>query len=286
MKKSYLLGVACTLAIAYAPYSNSAILETRAQLQSDWLDFSSNASNSSVVGPSTVSLTSSHAFGGGFYDGAASATATYGTLRASATATLTDYLVDYYFGCLDDLGLDCFGGIPATASAVFRDTLTISNLQTDGLLHVSFSVDRTISSSASVFAGGIVSVLGGTGINADDDRVGFSNSGSDTVDLVLPVTSGVPLIFAAGLSLNVNFNNVSGIFSGSASADFSNTVTLTEFLVTDLNNNPLTGINIQSESGTIYAVSPLNTIPIPSAVWLFGSGLIGLIGVARRKAHV
>lgn len=27
-----------------------------------------------------------------------------------------------------------------------------------------------------------------------------------------------------------------------------------------------------------------SVVPIPSAVWLFGSGLIGLIGVARRKA--
>ena len=33
-----------------------------------------------------------------------------------------------------------------------------------------------------------------------------------------------------------------------------------------------------------FAVS-LATIPVPSAVWLFGSGLISLIGVARRKAN-
>ncbi|MEN8108052.1 MAG: VPLPA-CTERM sorting domain-containing protein, partial [Pseudomonadota bacterium] len=25
-------------------------------------------------------------------------------------------------------------------------------------------------------------------------------------------------------------------------------------------------------------------VPVPAAVWLFGSGLIGLAGVARRKA--
>lgn len=29
--------------------------------------------------------------------------------------------------------------------------------------------------------------------------------------------------------------------------------------------------------------SPPNVIPVPAAVWLFGSGLLGLIGVARRK---
>jgi hypothetical protein len=34
----------------------------------------------------------------------------------------------------------------------------------------------------------------------------------------------------------------------------------------------------------LYAVSEeLTVIPVPAAVWLFGSGLIGLIGIARRK---
>ncbi|WJW75207.1 VPLPA-CTERM sorting domain-containing protein [Thiohalobacter sp. IOR34] len=33
-------------------------------------------------------------------------------------------------------------------------------------------------------------------------------------------------------------------------------------------------------SGTLPAVS---AVPVPAAVWLFGSGLVGLVGVARRK---
>ena len=27
-----------------------------------------------------------------------------------------------------------------------------------------------------------------------------------------------------------------------------------------------------------------SAVPVPAAVWLFGSGLLGLIGVVRRKA--
>ena len=34
--------------------------------------------------------------------------------------------------------------------------------------------------------------------------------------------------------------------------------------------------------GEITALS-VSAVPIPAAVWLFGSGIIGLIGVARRK---
>jgi len=27
----------------------------------------------------------------------------------------------------------------------------------------------------------------------------------------------------------------------------------------------------------------INAVPVPAAVWLFGSGFLGLVGVARRK---
>ena len=46
---------------------------------------------------------------------------------------------------------------------------------------------------------------------------------------------------------------------------------------------PTTGPSVPYKlhlSGTISAV------PVPAAVWLFGSGLLGLIGLARRKARV
>lgn len=40
--------------------------------------------------------------------------------------------------------------------------------------------------------------------------------------------------------------------------------------------------NASPYTGQTIAISA-STVPVPSAVWLFGSGLIGLIGVARRK---
>ena len=40
------------------------------------------------------------------------------------------------------------------------------------------------------------------------------------------------------------------------------------------------GNMVFSASGTLEGVS---TVPVPAAIWLFGSGLIGLIGIARRR---
>ena len=40
------------------------------------------------------------------------------------------------------------------------------------------------------------------------------------------------------------------------------------------------GVQLLAESGHDYSAP----VPVPAAVWLFGSGLLGLIGVARRKA--
>ncbi len=33
------------------------------------------------------------------------------------------------------------------------------------------------------------------------------------------------------------------------------------------------------------AVATNSAVPIPAAAWLFGSGLLGLVGIARRKSQ-
>jgi len=51
-------------------------------------------------------------------------------------------------------------------------------------------------------------------------------------------------------------------------------------------DGPFAGLNVNFDigSGNSLTVLSVSSVPVPAAVWLFGSGLIGLIGVARRKA--
>ena len=43
------------------------------------------------------------------------------------------------------------------------------------------------------------------------------------------------------------------------------------------------GFNYVNATWTGITITP-TAVPVPAAVWLFGSGLLGLVGVARRKA--
>lgn len=65
-----------------------------------------------------------------------------------------------------------------------------------------------------------------------------------------------------------------------------------DFIAWSLANSTVCSTNTNSctlswDLGTTQLVvdaSVVNPIPVPAAVWLFGSGLIGLVGIARRKA--
>jgi hypothetical protein len=51
-----------------------------------------------------------------------------------------------------------------------------------------------------------------------------------------------------------------------------------------LSNGSATGFNVDTIFGTAGGdFAQYTVIPVPAAVWLFGSGLLGLVGVARRK---
>jgi len=52
-----------------------------------------------------------------------------------------------------------------------------------------------------------------------------------------------------------------------------------------MDNGPFPGFNANFDVRTMDLTGvTVSAVPVPAAVWLFGSGLLGLVGIARRKA--
>ena len=97
----------------------------------------------------------------------------------------------------------------------------------------------------------------------------------------------------AGLFNVASLGDTGGLtqaWSGGTSVDLANTTgwnTDTAVQISFQNNLSATTLNngeqafIQKKSGAIGLV--VNPVPVPAAVWLFASGLLGLVSVSRRR---
>lgn len=150
----------------------------------------------------------------------------------------------------------------ANASTVF--------MTTDGSVNF-FNINLTAGSTLAMFD--------------DNDDVTFAN------DLVIPLPSAVN-IASDGL----------GDFTATSTASPNNAITLTTdswyvLAVSNDGGSSWSGdsfaacssvsqsCTVSFDDGTILSVdSAVAVVPVPAAVWLFGSGLVGLIGFAKRKA--
>ena len=195
------------------------------------------------------------------------------------------------FGTTTAAQPDIGGPVLVTQSANFQ--------QTDGTGNVLFS--GTIEQRVRNYP------LGGSGLLIDYQITNFIDNGggfritalrtNDYFDFMLdvdyrldemgdvaPSTAFWPL--QGDLSFNsapVTFNFSDLLLSGNTSRSM--------FVVSPINDIPVFGgfgaeLTVTGQSGDIFQV-PFESfsaiIPLPAAVWLFGSGLLGLIGIARRK---
>lgn len=83
------------------------------------------------------------------------------------------------------------------------------------------------------------------------------------------------------ISANLSSTNMPDIFTSSRIVLFSPTLIGIDASGLAWGFNVPGGINAPDQ--LIVSVDFQTAVPIPAAIWLFGSGLIGLIGVARRK---
>ena len=208
---------------------------------------------------------------------------------ASNAATVTTCGTDLCFQ-YDDATLFGTGNVVGNNIFFLPTNFRAESNNTDGLVQVSATLDITATlqnpssgfvmdmfnlvekgdyqmsggASTSVTAGGSFSVTSLT-ISGMNQMNAFNDTGLNTVG---PVT-----LWDASSSIDLSSINGWG----------SDTKVIIQ-LQNDLSatsNLQGEGAFIQKKYGDIGIV--VNPVPIPAAVWLFGSGLIGLIGAVRRK---
>jgi serine-aspartate repeat-containing protein C/D/E len=192
----------------------------------------------------------------------------------------------------------------ATLAALLGNTLNLPYISFDNQGTTTydagtnqFSVDATplallVSGSPPATITGTESFL----INITVDNAGSLLGGIPGGDLVVIGDVTVPgLGFKSGVLLTGEVTGFGFQDSGGTTDSYDFTFVPTGGLLTSLYPGTLgVGVSLTSEQSNFtgdfsvdFAGEAKGTlgelVPIPSAVWLFGSGLLGLVGIARRK---
>jgi len=145
--------------------------------------------------------------------------------------------------------------IDATAFSIFLEGTPLPT--PIDIPDVNFSLTATYSSSAGnrhTFVNG--SLTAGTYMSASFDSMTLFSLGSGNGGVILETT----LNYTGGTLISGSTGAIAGSFFNATSDNFS--------------------VDFTADS-VIAKAGPV--VPVPAAVWLFGSGLLGLVGVARRK---
>ena len=166
--------------------------------------------------------------------------------------------------------------------------LTIDNYTTDEL---SFSISGTFDTDTTGELPGYLGIK-----NDWSNNVGIHTELFNSIPTVsfnsISIGGANPTTFVADNGAtgdSVTFRNPAGIgVSLTAGTQVLGSVILTGVGMFNPSNASslelLSGYDSSTEDWHRLEASAINAVPVPAAVWLFGSGLIGLIGLARRKA--
>jgi len=164
----------------------------------------------------------------------------------------------------------CLSAASAQASTVLQPTDTNVNFFTlDGSitlgvfdqLDTGFTTSLTVVMGPSIF-GGFGGEVSFTPFPAASSGPYFASNGASTTQLSLGTTNE----FIVALSLD---GGTTWVADNEADALYSA-------------NGDIVSLSFAG-NGDAILVDVVTTVPVPAAVWLFGTGLVGLAGVARRR---
>ena len=174
--------------------------------------------------------------------------------------------------------------IVAEGSAGFVDTWVINGgiPGTTGTLGLTFDVDGTYSNSSSASVSLFLRMH--TSINEFGvDEI--TNLPPHTGILTAPFTFGEEFYLYVDFFSSASLTDLStGGFTGqTAFINMLDTAIMSDIVVKD-SNDDVTPFTLSTASGAaLFDELAPSEVPIPPAFWLFGSGLLGLVGIARRK---
>ena len=192
--------------------------------------------------------------------------------------------------------------------AAYLSVAAFSTNTSAAAVAINFSTGTAGSGGTISDVNGDGSYITGTNINIGVlEAVGTSADGVYSTNAFLDFDTGGNTITVtgtvAGLGINSDIVLLSGSFSGWTYGSTGLSASFSGSGVDTKHNDLLTALgvplNTQFEyfgftlgydfdldgNATAISTSVLNTsvVPVPAAAWLFGSGLLGLVGIARRK---
>ena len=124
---------------------------------------------------------------------------------------------------------------------------------------------------------GAYTMTGSSGVAfSEGARPGLLPAYDRTASLIFSADSDAPVAgngIQAGEWLSITFD----LINGNTYADI---LTLMDLGAPD---GLVVGIHAQGLGANDFSESLITAVPVPAALWLFGTGLIGLLGFARRK---
>ena len=190
----------------------------------------------------------------------------------TADSPFNDEAFDYFY--LENFEDHLFNTLGVTAS-----TGGVTSVVYGPTLHDSVDADDGIIDGSGLDGDSYISINGPTGITFNFD---------ETILGKLPTHAGMvwtdgdgDIIFEAFDSNGVSMGTIGPV---PIASPLNNGATDEDRFFGAVNLNGISSIFISNTSGGVEVDHlQYGVVPIPAAVWLFGSGLIGLIGVARRK---
>ena len=172
---------------------------------------------------------------------------------------------------------DPFFGIPATFHDISMTREANSNL-INGQVLVDWNGNYNMPLNVVWDATGLLNainyglqagdIISGTNLYRDTNRNGVGDPG----ELLANVSSATP--YSDVLQTQQGYNSLQGPAPMAATSDSLGLGS----------NTPFAGLRgyFDIGSGNSMHVVSVTTVPVPAAAWLFGSGLLGLLGMARR----